>query len=95
VGEAFVSLDTIINVLRRNKIQVSEILSADGSPTDPRLFAVAKGDPMTMDYVFEVILLPLPVRKKLLNYVARKWGVPIHQFYNPLMAPRLPDEKIQ
>jgi hypothetical protein len=93
--EAFVSLETIIHVLRANRIEVSQVFKADGSQMTPPQLALAKGDPTTPEYIFEVVVVALPVKKEMLTYLARKFRVPIHQFYNPLMAPALPGESIQ
>ena len=86
MSEAPVSLDTVIQVLRANKVEVSRILNPDGSLPQPPMFALAKGDSATADYIFEVVTIELPVKRRLLSYLARKWQVPIHHFYNPLMA---------
>jgi hypothetical protein len=83
VGEG-VSRGTVIDVLRRHNVDVSP---QDGSD-DPNMFVLAKGPTL------EVKKIPPTVGRQTLHYFERTYGAPIHQFYNPLMAPKLPGEKI-
>jgi hypothetical protein len=78
-----VDRSTVIDVLRRNGSEIS--VMADS----PDMFFIIKGD------VFEIITIPPRCRRRLVHYFSRKFTTPIHHFYNPGMAPTLPDETVQ
>jgi len=80
---AEVTRDTVIDVLRRHGVAVYPC--EPGSDT----LVLVKSD------AIEAQLLPAVAGRKLLHYLARKFGVPIHHFFNPLEAPRLPDDHVQ
>lgn len=42
---------------------------------------------LAKDDRLETIVLPQEVGMRLLQYLKRHYGVPIHQFYNPEMIP--------
>lgn len=69
---------TVLEVLHAHRVGVSPQEGAtDGTMT------LAKGD------ILETRVVPDDVGKKLLQYFARRFKVPIHHFYNPLMAPEV------
>jgi hypothetical protein len=72
VGDSIVPRKTVLEVLRANGVGVS---MEGGKAT------LAKDDRL------ETIVLPQEVGMRLLQYLKRHYGVPIHQFYNPEMIP--------
>jgi hypothetical protein len=64
--------DVVIAVLRRNGVDVHG--QQDG-PED--MLVLAKGN------VIEGQRLPKMVSRKMIHYLARKYGIYIHHFYNP------------
>lgn len=79
--EGAVDRVTVINVLRRHKVEVSFI------PGEKDAALLVKGKNI------EVKILENPIGRRMLHYLEHKFGVPIHHFYNPLMAPALPGEQ--
>lgn len=79
----YVKKEIVIDVLRRHGVGVSPLGGA------PEVMILIKGD--------KVDARPLQdeVSRGVLRYLTRHFNIPIHHFYNPLMAPNLPDEKIQ
>ena len=73
---------TVVDVLRAHGVGVS---MQDGA-TDGSM-VLAKGE------VVETRIIPDEVGKKLLHYFERRFEVPLHHFYNPLMAPDVKSEK--
>jgi hypothetical protein len=71
----------VIEVLQRNGAEISE------QPDKADMYLIVKGE-------FEIIAIPEICGRGLVHYLSRKFTAPIHHFYNPLMAPPLPDEKI-
>lgn len=65
---------TVIDVLRLSGVEVQE--EEDGPPG---MMILAKGD-----YI-ETRDIPADCGTKLLHYLARKFDVPIHHFFNPHM----------
>lgn len=47
------------------------------------------------DLVRDVQEFPESVSRRTPHYLSRKFNVPLHQFFNPLGAPSLPDESVQ
>jgi hypothetical protein len=70
--EGDVSKEILISVLRANGVDVS-------NQEDTGMTVFAKGD------VIEVVNLDPFVRRKMVHWFQRKFNVPIHLFYNPLM----------
>jgi len=69
--------ETVIDVLRAHHVEVSpQSDSPDG------MMILAKGDKL------ESRIIPKRASKKLLQYFARTYNVPIHLFYNPQMIPK-------
>ena len=73
----------VMDVLRRHRVEVSRV-SVESSD-----FVLVKGS------VTEVQRIPDSVRRRTLHYLARKFDIPIHHFFDPLRAPRLSGELIQ
>lgn len=73
-----VRLETVLSVLRAHQIAISR---HDGTG-----YVLAKGDRL------EVIEFPKQVGRRMLQRLQRLFGVPIHHFYNPLMAPGPSDD---
>jgi hypothetical protein len=76
-----VNRDIMIEVLQRNGAEVS--VQQDQAD----MFLISKGE------VLEIVPIPGICRRRLIHYLSRKFTTPIHHFYNPLMAPALPDAK--
>lgn len=76
-----VDLKTVIEVLRNNRVAVTA--QKDGT------FIIEK------DETIEVHNLKPQVSKRMLQYLKRKFDVPIHHFYNPLMSTKSDGEKPQ
>ena len=73
---------TVIDVLRAHGVDVS---MQDGAGDGTMI--LAKGD------YLETRVIPDDVGKKLLHYFERHFGVPLHHFYNPNIAPVDPSKK--
>ena len=73
---------SVLEVLARHGVDVSDY--PDGAQSS----LVKDGYPPLV----LVLTIPDPVENRLLQRLQRKFDIPIHHFYNPLMAPRLPDE---
>ncbi len=73
----------VIDVLRRHQVEVSR------ASVDSPEFVLVKGS------VTEVQPIPDSVRRQTLHYLARKFDIPIHHFFNPLRAPRMSGELVQ
>lgn len=84
MGTGDVDLATVIRVLTANEVSVSREENGEKP-----MYVVAKGEALN------VLELPQKVDRRMLQFLQRTYGVPIHQFYNPLMAPPLPGEKVQ
>ena len=74
----------VIHVLRAHRVGVS--IQVDGLPD---MYVLAKSG------IVEAHRMPDRVGRRKLQHFHRKFGIPIHHFYNPLMAPPLPGEPIQ
>ncbi len=82
--DGYVGRTIVIDVLQRNGVQISrQEEGLDG------MLVLVKGE------VVDTRRIPDEVSRRVLQYFQRRFSVPIHHFYNPLMAPRLPGEKIQ
>jgi hypothetical protein len=81
VSDGTVVRSIVVDVLRRNGTEVS------AQPGKADMFLLVKSD------LFEIIAIPDTCGRKLVRYLSRKFGAPIHHFYNPLMAPPLPNEE--
>jgi hypothetical protein len=81
--DQLVDRTTVINVLQRHGVEVSLL------PGQKDVALFVKGD------IIEVKILPSEAGRKFLHYLARKFDVPVHHFWNPLMAPQLPGERAQ
>jgi hypothetical protein len=80
----YVKRSIVIDVLLRNGVAVSV------DPTGgPEMMVLIKGDKV------DARRIPEEVPRRVLQYLKRHFNIPIHHFYNPLMAPNLPNEKIQ
>jgi hypothetical protein len=64
----------VIQVLRRNSVSVKE-----QNTDEPRAYLLVKAERL------EVIELHPEVARRMLQYLQRKFGVPIHLFFNPDM----------
>lgn len=73
----------VIDVLKRNGTDIS----SDPNQTD--MYLLVKGE------LVEIIHIPERCARKTVRYFSRKFGAPIHHFYNPIMAPQRPDETTQ
>jgi hypothetical protein len=72
---------TVIEVLKAHGVGVSmQENSTDGT------VVLAKDD------LLETRIIPDECGKRLLQYFQRRFNVPIHHFYNPLMAPGASDK---
>ena len=71
-----VKRDIVIMVLRAHGVDISQQESGPGG-----MLVLAK------DELVEARILPDDVGRRLLQYLQRKFRVPVHHFYNPLMAP--------
>ena len=74
-GESSVPLDTVLRVLAKNGVSIS-IEAGENS----HMVKLAKGDHI------EVVILTDPVRKRMLQRFARKFGCHVYLFYNPEMV---------
>lgn len=74
-----VAKDTVVQVLRAHKIDVSDV---DGSPM-PTVKVAKGGDP---EHTLKAYPLPDMLNRRMLQHLARTYGVPIHHFYHPEMA---------
>jgi hypothetical protein len=83
---SYVGRNTIIDVLQRHGVEVS---CDDDGPAGPGMMILIKGDKI------DSRKLPSEVSRPVLRYLARLFDIPIHHFYNPLMAPMKPSEKVQ
>jgi hypothetical protein len=79
----YVNREIVIDILRRHGVGMSPLSGA------PEVMILIKGD--------KIDARPLSdeVSRCVLRYLTRRFNIPIHHFYTPLMAPKLPDEKIQ
>jgi hypothetical protein len=77
---------TVIDVLRRHGVEVS---CDDSGLDNTGMVSLFK------DGEVDARRLPSEVSRRVLHYLARRFGVPIHHFYNPHMAPMKPGELIQ
>lgn len=71
-----VDQDTVIRVLKVHRFTVSK--QEDINLND--MFSISKGD------VSLSMRLPPRVKRRLLHFLSRRFGVPIHHFYHPEMA---------
>jgi hypothetical protein len=67
--------DIVIGVLRANGVDVR---GQDHGPAN--MLVIAKGE------LVEAQQLPKAVSRKMVHYFSRKYGIPIHHFYNPEMG---------
>lgn len=65
-----VDIKTVLVALENNGVAVTE--QEDGSYI------------LENEHTIEVHRLPPYVRKRMLQYLKRKFGIPIHHFYNPV-----------
>jgi hypothetical protein len=73
----------VLEVLRYHDVDVSlQQDSNDGT------MIFAKGS------ILETRVMPEEVGKKMLHYLGRTFGVPIHHFYNPDMAMDIKNKKV-
>ena len=70
-----VDLDVAIAVLRANGVVVH---GQDKGPAN--MLVIARGD------LIEAQQFPKNLSRKMVHYLSRKYGVPIHYFYNPQMG---------
>lgn len=82
MADSYVDRATVIDVLQRHGVEVSY---DDSGPDGTVMITLFKDG--------EVDSRRLP--RRVLNYFDRRFGVPIHHFYNPHMAPMKPGEFIQ
>ena len=82
-GSGHVKREVVLDVLRRNGVDIYV------HESEPNTIVLAKGD------VLEAKTFPPLIGRRLLQYLKRRFGTPIHHFYQPLEAPQLPDEDIQ
>lgn len=72
MGDGSVTRANVIKALKASGVDVAE----DSAGT-----ILAKGDRI------ETLILPPEVNKQMLNYLKRRYDVPIHWFFNPHMIP--------
>ncbi len=70
-----VSLADVIKVLEKNNVSVSK-----EENDAPDMYVLAKGD------IVKVVRLTHPVSRKMVHYLARIFGIGVHEFYHPEMA---------
>ena len=70
----------MIDVLERHGVEVS---------CENDMFILIKGDKI------DARRIPAEVPRRVLQYFKRLFDVPVHHFYNPLMAPERISDKIQ
>jgi len=83
---SYVGRATVIDVLQRHGVEVS---CDDGGPAAPGMMILIKADKI------DSRKLSGEVSRPVLYYLARLFSIPIHHFYNPIMAPMKPTEKVQ
>lgn len=71
---------TVIAVLRKHGVEVSFITGQKDTAL------LVKGE------IIEVKILDNRVGRRMLHYLGRKFSVPVHHFWNPLMVPNSPGE---
>jgi len=86
MADSYVDRATVIDVLQRHGVEVS---CGDSGPDGTAMITLFK------DGEVDSRRLPNEVSRRVLNYFDRRFGVPIHHFYNPHMAPMKPGEFIQ
>jgi len=74
---------------------VIQVLQANGVRVSPQENGEAGMMVLAKDEKVEARRIPSKVGRRTLQYFQRHYGVPIYQFYNPLMAPPPPGEQIQ
>jgi len=82
----YVDKAVVIDVLKRHGVEVS---CDDGGPGGPGMYIFVRGEKVDCRR-----LLP-NVHRRVLQRFKRLFGVPIHHFYHPYMAPMRPEESIQ
>ena len=70
-----VSTTVVLAVLRAHGVSVAQ----NGED-----FTLSKGD------VIKVVVLPAMLRRRMLHALSRWFGVPIHHFFKPTLAPPIP-----
>ena len=73
---------SVLDVLARHGVEIST------DPDGVQSLLVKDGKPPLV----LVVTIPDSVENRLPQRLQREFGIPIHHFYNPLMAPTLPDE---
>lgn len=82
MDDGSVSRAVVLRVLQAHGIDLSD--SKGDNPFTLTTLAKRKGPKTTT----QIHALPDPVRRRMVSYLSRKYGVPIHHFYNENMAPR-------
>lgn len=82
--EGSVPRATVLEVLKAHGIDLAENATENPFPT---VTAAAGVDPKG---TLQVHALPDVLDRRMLHYLARKYSVPIHHFYNVDMIPTLP-----
>jgi hypothetical protein len=82
--EGYVDRAVVIQVLRAHGVDAS-LIQVEGQPD---MMLLVKGD-----VILSQTMPPALARKKV-HYLARTFTIPVHHFYNPLMAPPMPGEKL-
>jgi hypothetical protein len=73
-----VDRDIVIAVLRANGVDVHR---QDQGPAD--MLVIAKSG------LIEAQQMPKVLSRKMVHYFSRKYGIPIHHFYNPEMGAQI------
>lgn len=81
--EGYVDRATVIKVLRAHGVEASLMPLKD----QPDMMLLVKGDIIISQK------MPPALARKMIQYLARKFNVPVHHFYNPIMAPPIPGEE--
>lgn len=75
---------------------VELVLQAHGvSVSRGRLDGLESTTTMARDDIVVATVLPDPVSRRMLHFLKRKFNIPIHHFYHPLMAPTHDTGEIQ
>jgi len=75
--------------------QVEIVLRAHGVALSRNGSGESATTTMAKDAVVVAMVLPEFVGRRVLHQLQRKFNIPIHHFYHPLMAPSAPDETVQ
>jgi hypothetical protein len=72
--------ETVLSVLRAHKVDVSDV-EGDASVTK-----IARNSASEEELQLKAYSLPGTVGRRMLHYLSRTYGVPVHHFYHPEMV---------